>query len=541
MSTTPPTAPLYKRVRSTSASEEAVVQSFIDSCADVQSRVSCHPAAGVTIATLASHVLLLGTAEQLNNADALKPLPFYNEAAAKAISEATADKVYATSLTVGHRSIRFFVGIVNPKASRYNSPLRPDTITTLVSAALADGSRTETLDIFSRFTEELCVATAVAKSTNQTFSAKGSKQDTGFTKVPPAVRIFFPGPLHTAAATLKSIADNIHLASRLIDAPTNLVDTTTLPEIIAGYAAKYGFSFQIIAGEDLREQGYGGIYNVGKAAEYPPALVVLRYSPKTKAAADPKVALVGKGIVYDTGGLAIKPKTGMLTMKVDMGGAATVFSAFLSAVQTEAQVELACLLCLADNAVGPKSYRNGDIVRLKCGISLEITNTDAEGRVVLSDGVFHASALLDFVPDTIIDAATLTGAVSTTCGKHHAGLFTNSMHWEGAVFNAGLSTGDLVMPMLFAPEFHAEHVPSKIADKKNADNTSPTSSVAAYVIYESLSPKYNGSFVHLDIAGVADRQGIATGYGVALLYTLVNIAGTVPTLSSPAAAPAAHL
>jgi probable aminopeptidase NPEPL1 len=154
----------------------------------------------------------------------------------------------------------------------------------------------------------------------------------------------------------------------------------------------------------LDKLGFGGIYGVGKSAATPPALVILSYVPTT---ASKSIALVGKGIVYDTGGLSLKSTASMCTMKHDMGGAAGVFSAFEIIVKQKINISVYCLLCLAENAIGPNAMRNDDILYMYSGKTVEVNNTDAEGRLVLGDGVSYASKHLNV--DVIVDMATLTG------------------------------------------------------------------------------------------------------------------------------------
>src|SRR5690606_14507924 len=183
--------------------------------------------------------------------------------------------------------------------------------------------------------------------------------------------------------------------------------------------------FEQIQGEELERRGFGGLWNVGKTAEEKPALVILRYEPK---GATQHVAWVGKGIVYDTGGLSIKTRGNMAGMKCDMGGAAAVMGAFVAAMEQKPNVAITALLCLAENAVGPSAYRPDDIITLYSGKTVEINNTDAEGRLVLGDGVAYASKHLS--PDVIVDLATLTGAQLIATGKRHASIVCNDPELE---------------------------------------------------------------------------------------------------------------
>ncbi|KNE56979.1 hypothetical protein AMAG_02743 [Allomyces macrogynus ATCC 38327] len=279
-------------------------------------------------------------------------------------------------------------------------------------------------------------------------------------------------------------------------------------------------SITIIQGEDLREQGFGGLWGVGKAAEFPPALVVLSHVPET---VEKTVALVGKGIVYDCGGLSLKPTASMTTMKSDMGGSAAVLGAFEALVTTGAAPTTAvhALLCLAENAIDAKAYKNDDILTLYSGKTVEIVNTDAEGRLVLGDGVAYASKHLN--PDVVVDIATLTGAQFITTGTVHAAVLTADEEVEAKIVAAGKTTGDLTYPMIYAKELLMPQFESKVADMTNSvkDRMCASSAAAGHFVEAHLDAEFTGAgkpFLHVDIAGPSMSAGRATGHGAALLY-----------------------
>ena len=182
-----------------------------------------------------------------------------------------------------------------------------------------------------------------------------------------------------------------------------------------------GLQPTIIRDQELNERGFGGIYGVGKGALHPPALAVLSHKPK---GATQTIAWVGKGIVYDTGGLSIKGKTAMPGMKRDCGGAAGILGAFYAAVKQGFDQNLHAVFCLAENAVSDRSTRPDDVHILYSGRSVEINNTDAEGRLVVSDGVVYADR--DLKANIIVDMCTLTGAQGISTGRYHAACLTNS-------------------------------------------------------------------------------------------------------------------
>lgn len=266
----------------------------------------------------------------------------------------------------------------------------------------------------------------------------------------------------------------------------------------------------VIKGEELREKGYGGIYAVGKCAQYPPHLVTLRYRNPNATVGAKNVAMTGKGIVYDCGGLALKPAAHMTNMKTDMGGSAGVFCAFIAVVRSMKMqkdhfshiANISVTLCLAENAIGPNSYRNDDVVVMKSGKSVEVMNTDAEGRIVLGDGVFYATGEQCFIPDVVIDMATLTGAQGVATGSRHAGIYVSDAEIEKNMVTAGLQSGDLCYPVLYCPEYHEEVYKSPCADMRNIANSpsSAGSSCGGYFVEQQLSERFKGPFVHVDMA-----------------------------------------
>lgn len=329
--------------------------------------------------------------------------------------------------------------------------------------------------------------------------------------------------LNIDMAELNVLAQGVRQTQDLMDRPcaelrvSNFV--TEARQLVARLDSKQ-VSIKIIQGVELNEQGFGGLWGVGKGASSDlPALVILSYTPEK---VEKTVALVGKGIVYDTGGLSIKPTNGMCGMKHDMGGAAVVFSAFESIVKQKLNHKVYALLCLAENAVGPESFRNDDILLMHSGKTVEINNTDAEGRLVLGDGVSYASKVLQV--DSIINVATLTGAQMIVTGVKHAGVVTALESTEQAVIKAGKETGDLVFPMIYAPQILMEQFDSKVADLKNSvkDRLIPSSSCAAHFVEAHLAKEYKGEWLHVDIAGPGSSKERGTGFGVALLYQLVK-------------------
>jgi len=322
----------------------------------------------------------------------------------------------------------------------------------------------------------------------------------------------------------------IQLTAKIVDMPANeMTSDSFVAEVLQAEAElkHYGVTATIIQGEDLREQGFGGIYGVGKAAVHPPALAVLHYNPP---GAQRSIAWVGKGIIYDTGGLSIKTKTAMPGMKRDCGGAAAVLGAFIVAVKAGFKDNLYGVMCIAENSVGPIATRPDDVHTLYSGKTVEINNTDAEGRLVLADGVVYASR--DLKADYILDICTLTGAQGIATGRNHASHISNTEEWEQKISEAGRMSGDLSFPAIYCPEFHFPEFKSAVADMKNsvADRNNAQPSCAGIFIKAHLGFDFPGVWMHVDMAAPANVGERATGYGVSLLNCLFADSSSSPML-----------
>jgi probable aminopeptidase NPEPL1 len=246
--------------------------------------------------------------------------------------------------------------------------------------------------------------------------------------------------------------------------------------------------------------------------------MIAEYRPR---GAKSHVVLVGKGVVYDTGGLNIKTGGNMYGMKGDMGGGAAVVGAFKSLVAGKSKHRVTCLVPLAENAVSSASYRPNDILHMHSGKTVEINNTDAEGRLLLADGVSYAARVLK--ADVIIDAATLTGAQLVATGRRHAAIVSNREGLEQLAVESGRSSGDLTHPLPFAPEFFQAEFKSVVADMRNSvkDRANAQSSCAGQFVYSHIQD-LDVPWLHIDLAGPAQNGQRATGFGVALISELVE-------------------
>ena len=302
-------------------------------------------------------------------------------------------------------------------------------------------------------------------------------------------------------------------AARLVDTPT--AEMTTADFVREARKAARGLphlSVSVLGPKEVLAKHMGGLHAVGRTAVKGPRLLLLRYRPP---GAKHTAGLIGKGIVYDTGGLSIKSGQGMYGMKMDMGGAAGVVGAALALAAGGFKQAFVCAAALAENAVGPDSYRPGDILDMHSGKTVEINNTDAEGRLVVADALSYVART--FKPDVLVDMATLTGAQLVATGWRHASVISNRAKFEAAAVAAGQASGDLVHPLPFAPELYQAEFASKVADMRNsvADRMNAQTSCAAQFIYSHIDD-LDLPWLHVDMAGPAERGGRATGYGVAL-------------------------
>jgi len=407
--------------------------------------------------------------------------------------------------------------------SRNNHPLSVHKITQFVASSCAKNGTTHIKVGGVDYPGP--IASAVAKS----FPLYNRKTDTGserqnliLTCVDEKLKELEPCPSQDA------VAQGVRLACRLMDSTPEELTTAAFSDECRKIVEEFKDTVTMteIVGEDLARKGYGGIYGVGKAAQCPPRLVVMEYTPTTSSSSkEETIALVGKGILYDTGGLSLKPKDGMSGMKHDMGGAAGLLGAFLAAVKLNVNQRLKLILCVAENAIGPTAFRNDDILTLYSGKTVEVNNCDAEGRLVLGDGVAHATKHFDC--DLVIDMATLTGAQLVATGKKHAGVLANTLELEQRAMTAGLLSGDLVYPLLYAPELLEDEFESKVADMRNSvkDRMNAQTSCAGHFIESHLDKDYDGGWLHVDMAGPGSNDQRGTGYGVGLILSLLEAPG----------------
>ncbi|ABV86027.1 aminopeptidase PepB [Shewanella pealeana] len=326
-------------------------------------------------------------------------------------------------------------------------------------------------------------------------------------------------------ALLASRLESATFARHLInETPENLS-----PVALATQAAKWlsdiggdKVSYRIIEGEALLEEKWIGIHAVGRGSERPPALLELDFNPLASDA-DVSVALVGKGITFDSGGYSIKGSEGMLGMKCDMGGAATVTAALGLAMKSGLNKRVKLFLCCAENLISGHAYKLGDILKYKNGVTVEVVNTDAEGRLVLADGLQAAS---ETGAPVIIDAATLTGAAVMAVGTNYNAIFSPKPEMLALAQQKALAVGERVWPLPLDP-WHKDNCPSAYADTANSrpmkGGGAGGASNAAGFLWRFVAPEAN--WLHIDLASAFSDSGDNLWSAGATTHGVLTIAG----------------
>ncbi|WP_326900192.1 aminopeptidase PepB [Kosakonia cowanii] len=284
-------------------------------------------------------------------------------------------------------------------------------------------------------------------------------------------------------------------------------------------------SYRITKGEDLREQNYMGLHTVGRGSERPPVLLALDYNPTGNPDAPVYAALVGKGITFDTGGYSLKQSAFMDSMKSDMGGAALVTGALAFAINRGLNKRVKLWLCCADNMVSGNAFKLGDIIHYRNGKKVEVMNTDAEGRLVLADGLIDASAQK---PQLIIDAATLTGAAKTALGNDYHALFSFDDALAGRLLNSAAAENEPFWRLPLA-EFHRHQLPSNFAELNNTASAAfPAGASTAAGFLSHFVENYQQGWLHIDCSATYRKSAVeqwaagATGLGVRTVANLLT-------------------
>ncbi|WP_448539175.1 leucyl aminopeptidase family protein [Schleiferia thermophila] len=311
-------------------------------------------------------------------------------------------------------------------------------------------------------------------------------------------------------------------AMTLGNAPSNKKDINFLTAYCEVMARKAGLEIEIFDQDRLMVEGFKALLAVNRGSEQPARFILLKYN---MSASDlPLVALVGKGVIFDTGGINLKPSDNLFLMKSDMCGAAAVLGAAEAIALNHRKIRLLAAIPLTDNAIDAKSTKPGDVIGSYNGKTIEVIDTDAEGRLCLADALSYISR--NYSPDYIIDIATLTGSAARALGHHYAALFSPDENFQNILRTAGQITGEKLWPLPLDDDYK-EDLHSDVADLANFSNKPTAGAISAALFLKEFVDDPN-RWAHIDIAGTAftssefGKQRNASGFGVQLLYQFVK-------------------
>ena len=335
--------------------------------------------------------------------------------------------------------------------------------------------------------------------------------------------------LEPAVARAGIEAEGVRLARRLVDTPPGDLPPAALAAEAVAVLAGTDVAVEVLDETELKRQGFGGIVGVGRGSANPPRLVRMSYAPEGAGA---HLALVGKGITFDSGGLSLKPPTSMITMKMDMGGSAAVLAAMRAIAELAIPLRVTAYLAIAENMPSGSAQRPGDVITAYGGKTVEVLNTDAEGRLVMMDALARCA---EDSPDAIIDVATLTGAQMIALGGRIAGIMGNDDEWRDEVHASAEAAGEPTWPMPIGEEMRPS-LDSAVADLANVGERNGGMMTAAAFLREFVPAGV--PWAHVDIAGPAYLEGTpwgytgkgATGFGV---RTLVSVAERMAQRPAP--------
>jgi leucyl aminopeptidase len=351
---------------------------------------------------------------------------------------------------------------------------------------------------------------ADAQAYRYTATRKAHDEDTGYT----SVTFLATADAGTALAEGEAIAAGVRFARELGNLPPNICNPAYLAEKARGIAQEHpGVICEVLEPEEMQKLGMGSLLSVARGSANTPRLIVLRWNGATEGAKP--YALVGKGITFDTGGISLKPGPGMEEMKFDMCGAAGVMGAFLSAVRLKLPLNLVCVVAAVENMPDGNAYRPSDVITAMDGQTIEVLNTDAEGRLILCDALVYTKR---FEPAAIVDAATLTGACVVALGKHATGLMSRTDDLAAELLAAGEDSLDRAWRLPLWTDYDKQ-LESAFADVANIGGKWAGAITAGCFLARFAKDQ---RWAHLDIAGTAweeGRKGLATGRPVPLLVT----------------------
>lgn len=314
----------------------------------------------------------------------------------------------------------------------------------------------------------------------------------------------------------QAVVEGKFAAMDLLNLPPNHKNSEILAQFFKDLADDYGWEYNCMGKQACHEEKLYSFLAVNQASAYEPAFITLQYKPQSPKK---KVVLVGKCITFDTGGVSIKPSENMHLMKSDMGGATTVLGTLIAATQLELPVHIIAIFPATDNVLSANAYLPGDVIESHAGKTIEVINTDAEGRMTLVDALSYG--IQTHSPDIIVDMATLTGSVVRALGYKAAGIFASDPQLLEQIQRVGDEIGERVWPFPMWEEY-AEDLKSDVADLKHISNTPMSDVIYAAKFLQAFTHEHQ-AWVHIDIAGVAfgnnaySKDRSATGYGVQLM------------------------
>jgi leucyl aminopeptidase len=327
--------------------------------------------------------------------------------------------------------------------------------------------------------------------------------------------------VQAAAERGRIVAEAQNLTRELVNEPANRLTPRLLAEAAQKMAAAHGLECEILERPQMEKLGMGALLGVAQGSAEPPALIVIRYRPQTAAKSSAHLGLVGKGVTFDTGGISIKPAEGMEKMKYDMGGGAAMIGAMQAIAQLKAPIPVTAFIPAVENMPGSRAQRPGDIVTAMSGKTVEVINTDAEGRLILADALTYARRQ---GCTHLVDAATLTGAIVVALGHVHIGLFANDDAMRDRVLAASRAEGERAWAMPL-DEDYKDYLKSAFADLANVGGRWGGAITAAWFLKEFAE---DTPWVHLDIAGTAwlddEKPWLAKGPTGVPVRTLVRLA-----------------
>ncbi len=309
----------------------------------------------------------------------------------------------------------------------------------------------------------------------------------------------------------------------LINAPANKKTPQMLADWVVKSGKQYNYNVEVFNEKQIHEMGLHALISVNRGSENPPTFIVMEYKPAEGKVVG-KIGLVGKGVTFDTGGLSIKPSTNMHYMKSDMGGAAAVFGTIEMVAKLQLPMHIVGVVPSTENSVDSLSTKPGDVIGSYQGKTIEVIDTDAEGRLILADGLTYA--VRRFAPDVLIDLATLTGSCIRTLGTYAGGLFSNNDELAGKLTLAGEHTGERLWRLPLWDDYNKE-LKSDVADIKNFSGSPAAGAITAAKFLEAFIEKHP-AWAHMDIAGMAvsdsefSSQKSATGYGIRMLINYMQ-------------------